>query len=409
MGTANGTAFTPDAPGDNASGAGEILRRGIGGTLITPDSDSSRIRTGLLPGFFSFNVRSPEVGGLRGSARISFAPQIQNANTKNAFGSQIDFREMFFNIDGDFGTVSVGRTLSLHQRHNILTDMTLFGVGAQGGQGTGATTLGRIGYGYVYPQFNARISYKTPDYNGFQLEVGAYDPSKIVTDDGAHAWTETDTPRLEMEATYASSYNGGNFKLWGGAMWQEASDKAPLAIAGFQDDVSAYGVHGGIQLGYQGLEVVFSGYFGEALGTALMLDFDSVDYCGDERENFGFVGQLAYTFNERTKFGVSYGESGADETDTDEARRLHGAVGCSGGNTFLTGTTEGFDWDTSRYNEEVASWVATDKLSAITVGVYHDVTSWFKVVAEYSRVENEWHDGASVEADVFSAGGFFLW
>ena len=72
-------------------------------------------------------MRSPEVNGLTGSARISFAPQIQNGNTKNSFGAQIDLREVFFNVDGGFGTLSIGRTLSLFSRHNILTDMTLFG------------------------------------------------------------------------------------------------------------------------------------------------------------------------------------------------------------------------------------------------------------------------------------------
>ena len=127
---------------------------------------------------------------------------------------------MFFNVDGDFGTWSVGRTLSLHQRHNILTDMTLFGVGVNGIQNGGGTTLGRIGAGYVYPQFNARISYRTPTVNGFQIEVGAYDPSQICGDVGCA--TETELPRFETEATYATTYRGGNVKAWAGGMWQDA-------------------------------------------------------------------------------------------------------------------------------------------------------------------------------------------
>ena len=36
--------------------------------------------------------------------------------------------------------------------------MTLFGVGADAGGG-GGTTLGRIGFGYVYPDFNASFRY----------------------------------------------------------------------------------------------------------------------------------------------------------------------------------------------------------------------------------------------------------
>ena len=45
-------------------------------------------------------------------------------------GSNIDMREVFFNVSGDFGTISVGRTLALFQRQAILKDLTLFGMGA---------------------------------------------------------------------------------------------------------------------------------------------------------------------------------------------------------------------------------------------------------------------------------------
>ena len=55
-------------------------------------------------------------------------------------------REVFFNVSGDFGTISVGRTLALFQRQAILKDYTLFGVGAIGSPDGGGTGLGRIGY-----------------------------------------------------------------------------------------------------------------------------------------------------------------------------------------------------------------------------------------------------------------------
>jgi hypothetical protein len=343
------------------------------------NTTSSRIRTGLLPGFFSFNVRSPEVGGLRGSARISFAPQIQNANTKNQFGAQIDFREMFFNVDGDFGTWSVGRTLSLHQRHNILTDMTLFGVGVNGIQNGGGTTLGRIGAGYVYPQFNARISYRTLTVNGFQVEVGAYDPSRICG--AGRCAPETELPRFEVEATYATAYDGGNVKAWVGGLWQEAEGH-PVA-----DKVESNGFHGGLQVDFQGFNLVFSGYTGQGLGTTIMLDTDALDAYGEERDHYGFIAQGTYTFQGRTKVGVSYGESNADETGLD-ARKFQLADGT----------------DTAYRQNAIV-----DKQSAFTFGIYHDVNAWLKLVAEYSLVESEWADGADKESDVFTVGSFFLW
>src|SRR2546422_10814517 len=67
-------------------------------------------------------------------------------------------------------------------RQNILNDMTLFGVGAVGivdgstatGQAAqgGGTTLGRIGYGYIYPNFNAQVTYSTKPGRSEERRVG---------------------------------------------------------------------------------------------------------------------------------------------------------------------------------------------------------------------------------------------
>ena len=38
------------------------------------------------------------------------------------------------------------------------------------------TTLGRIGTGYIYADWNGQIAYTTPNMNGFQLTVGVMQP-----------------------------------------------------------------------------------------------------------------------------------------------------------------------------------------------------------------------------------------
>ncbi len=409
-----------------------------GGTLGN-DTRASRVRTGLLPAFFSFNVRSPEVHGLRGAARISFAPQIQNANTKNQFGAQVDLREVFFNVEGDFGTFSVGRTLSLFQRQNILNDMTLFGVGAQGDASGGGTTLGRIGYGYVYPQFNARISYKTPNVNGFQLEVGMYDPSRIChtpdtpANNGICA-KRTRSPRFETEATYADDYGYGSLLGWFGAMWQEAENfDSPNTAFIENSDVTAWGITGGLRISYSSFTLTATGYTGEALGSVLMLDSDSLDRLGNERENHGWYVQGLYSMGS-LKLGVSYGENNADRTDadrmiapnTDLDLQLSNLLdnldeaSCGGGNVQGDSISVScrdalLALDPAQRIIPLQVPVRIDKLSSLTFGAYYDVTSWFKLIAEYSRVTNDWYDwkglGQSFEIDgnVFSVGSFLLW
>jgi len=148
------------------------------GITLADGEDSFRLRSGFLPGILAFNIKAPTIDGLDMGARIGFYPNPQNANTKNSFSTQIDLREIFFTVDGDFGQVLAGKGLSLFQGQNALSGMTLMGAGVSIAAG-GGTTLGNIGYGYIYPQFNAQVRYTTPDLSGLKLALGLYDPSVI--------------------------------------------------------------------------------------------------------------------------------------------------------------------------------------------------------------------------------------
>ena len=74
---------------------------------------------------------------------FGFAPQIQcgygggsnsvNGQGHDCFGAQIDMRQVFLTVGGSWGQILAGRELGLFGRQNILTDQTLFGVGATGG------------------------------------------------------------------------------------------------------------------------------------------------------------------------------------------------------------------------------------------------------------------------------------
>src|SRR5437016_10511364 len=129
----------------------------------TKASKNSSVRTGLLPAFATFEARGKE-SGMNLGIHFGFAPQIQNAgNAHDQFGANIDMRQVYLTIGGQWGQILAGRELALSQRQNILSDMTLFGVGGVGigGGQAGGTTAGRIGYGYLYPNFNAQLTYST--------------------------------------------------------------------------------------------------------------------------------------------------------------------------------------------------------------------------------------------------------
>ena len=360
----------------------------------TATTDSAHLNEGLLPAFHTLTAKSPEINGLKGTAQITFAVDASGnssgrLNKADVFGtsSRIDMREVFFNVEGDFGTVSVGNTLSLFMRQSILKDYTLFGVGALAGPNGAGTALGRIGFGYVYPDFRTRFSYKTPDINGFTLEVGVFDPQTPVGCTGAAATAAVvaaggctatasvvDTPQFQAEANYNTTFQGGTFNLWAGMLWQEQT----LQFAAGNASVTSFGFNVGADVTFGGFNVMGTYYTGQALGTTIFNLSGTGDQLAcitaptvscDEQDNDGYIFQAAYTFNGKTKVGVSYGESKEDANAT-----------------YGTGNIRNNMW---------------------TVGVYHDVNSWLKVVAEYSQYQSDLLGLG--DTDTFSIGGFILW
>ena len=344
--------------------------------------DSAHLQEGLLPAFHTMTVKTPEVNGLTGTGQITFAVDSSaekggRLNKSGTFGtnSNIDMREVFFNVSGDFGTISVGRTLALFMRQAILKDYTLFGMGALVGPDGGGTGLGRIGYGYVYPDFRTRFVYQTPDMNGFQLSVGIFDPQEpggLLGASPAGWGSETDTPQFQAEATFNSAFEGGSFSGWAGFLWQEQEiTGSPMGGTG---DVESVGWNIGAEVTASGFNAAGHYYDGEALSTILFssgggLGFNCNSSGCNEADNDGFYIQAGYTFNGTTKIGGGYGESRQD------ADAMFGIP-----------EHEGTLW---------------------TVGVYHDVNSWLKVIAEYGNYDHTILNQKDV--DTFSIGGFLLW
>jgi hypothetical protein len=366
--------------------------------------DTSRLTVGLLPAVWGMNIKAPTTNGLDMSSRIGLYPSIQNNRRKNTsqassggqYGSNLDLREIFFAVDSSAGKVLVGRTLGLYQGKNILTDMTLFGVGAAAGSG-GGTTLGRIGWGYVYPNFNAGIRYTTPDHDGLKFEVGVFDPSTIGG--SVSNVTETSLPRVEMELSYAGTSGDVSISAWANGMYQNAQRSnaeintacADISnggasvvtasngqVCGVSSSVNVGGGAFGLQLGFDGLTLTGSGYYGKGLGTTLMLDTDALDASGSARTHSGYIAQGTYAFGQGTSVGASYGESMADETGVDLRQRATVTVGI-------------------------------ESQGMLDFMVWHDINKNWRVVAEYGQEERQWHDGGDQEANSVSVGSFLFW
>src|SRR5947209_68511 len=273
---------------------------------------NSSVRTGLLPAFATFEARGKEAGMNLG-VHFGFAPQIQNAGVHDQFGVQsgaaIDMRQVYLTIGlKDGSQILAGRELGLFGRQNIVQDMTLFGVGAVGigGGQSGGTTAGRIGYGYIYPNFNAQVTYSTKGGTPAQISIGLFQPSKLAA--GAGVYDFTKVPRVEAEVTYNQKSGKNKYMVWAGGLWQTTSNAATGG-----NSVSSFGGTAGIKADVSDLTVTVSGYIGKGLGTGLMFSGNEVAGAGtgtELRTSDGGYAQVMYHANKgKTSVGASYGFS----------------------------------------------------------------------------------------------------
>jgi len=344
---------------------------------------NSSVRTGLLPAFATFEARGKEAG-FNLAVHFGFAPQVQNGflggqpdtsgATHDQFGTQIDMRQVYLTVGFKDGSqILAGRELALFGRQNILNDMTLFGVGAVGvgGGGGGGTTLGRIGYGYIYPNFNAQITYSTKPGQA-QLSIGAFQPSAIG---GNGNFVYTRIPRVEAEFTYNQKSGKNNYMFWLGGLWQSTADSASGG-----NTASSFGGTAGIKAGLSDLSVVVTGYIGKGLGTLLMFsDVAGGGVAAGSRElrtSDGGYAQLMYKVGPKTNVGASWGFS---RLKNNSATVATGGDGNSAVRTQFTLTT---------------------------LGVYHQWTKSLKWVLEGSREQQGIGAGAPAQIDVSS--GFML-
>ena len=346
----------------------------------TSADDNSVIQTGLLPSKFGFGVQGPASNGVQLRGYFGLYPQIQNGNTKTARGAQVDMREIYAAASGDFGELLFGRTLSLFQRNAIVQDMTLFGVGATGNNvGNGGTTLGRIGFGYVYPDFNAGIRYTTPALGSASLSLGLFDPSRIRSTTGSAAalasYNQTDTPRFEAELNIdlSSISAGSNLAISG--IYQEAEGTERGNVS--SGEVEAEGIHIGGTLVADAFALTAHYYNGECLGITLQMDAGAMSGDGKCRDHDGYYVQGTYNYG-AGKLGVSWGGSYQDKAGNDGA--------------------------SNDPKKEQEMW---------TVGLYHNLAPEWLAVAEYSHAEESWHDmdtgDEDGESDIFAVGMFYLW
>ena len=288
------------------------------------------IRTGLLPAFAVFDAKGKE-GSTDLGVHFGFAPQIQcgynpppiggaatsgasvNGQGHDCQGAQIDMRQVYLTVGGSWGQILAGRELGLFGRQNILNDQTLFGVGATGGAAGQGTTLGRIGFGYIYPEFKAQMTYSSAPGRPFNFSIGLFQPAQNPP------FLTVQIPRVEAEGVWT----GGNSKVWVGATAQtnKTDETTGVSETGF-----AWGGTGGVRLGSPMFSVTGTAYYGKGIGNILMFLGGAVGNgaggSDDLRKSYGGYGQVTVTpANSKVTLAGSWGISVLKNAASEAARK----------------------------------------------------------------------------------------
>jgi predicted porin len=351
-------------------------------------SNVSNVGNGLLPAAFSFGVATTQDGfdlaahlGLYPgiATNNSGSPNLQpsnNGGTNTALGSTgLDIRQVYMTFGNkDMGTFTLGRNIGLFGADAILADMTLLGVGAPGSAASAApanTTLGGIGFGYIYTDWLAQIDYTTPDLSGFALTVGIFDPLNSLSDAGTVQPKKA--PGVHGKVSYTLPIaEGTKFYVSVAALTQQQDYEVPNLTpppATTTNEYRGTGVDVFAKFDVQGLEVV--GYYYHATGLGTTAFFNLGDFNDQTRTSEGYLAQVTYKIG-AVKLGANYGESKLD---------------------FANAADEATNPDLVRSNKKG------------TLGVYYSLTKNLTLLAEGSRTKSESAAGSN-DATTVNVGAF---
>lgn len=355
----------PQAPGPNTAVAGGVANVGI--------TNSNSVRNGLLPGFLKVDVTTKQAG-LDIGAHFGMYPGI-NSTAYGALGANnggqptalatagIDFRQTFLTIGGSFGEFKIGRDIGLFASEGILNDITLLSSGTPGSNvAPGNTTLGRIGVGYIYTDFQPQITYSSPKFGGGQLAIGIFQPINSLT---APAQSNT-SPGFQAKLTYDANLGGATTRFWVSGVTQRHNSVTAV-------DYTGQGLDLGAKVTVGPLTATGYWYTAKGLGTTVLNLLDT-DALGNPRKSNGFYGQLLASFG-KFSVGGSYGESRLRYAN--DADRL--------ANPTLLDTN--------------SSWVGQ---------VRYGLTSWVTLIGEYTATESTAHNGNEASSDAIALGGILF-
>jgi predicted porin len=355
---AGGLACTGSATGSSVSNVGNgLLPAALTfGISTTQDGYDIAAHFGLYPGIATNDGGSPNLQEVKGDSNTALGT------------TGLDVRQVYLTFGNkDIGTFTFGRNFGLFGFDAIINDMTIPGVGVAGSASSANpanTTLGSIGFGYLYTDTLAQMNYTTPDFSGFNATIGIFDPLNSLSDGNNQP---KKAPGFHGKITYTQKYD--DMKFYASATFINQKQDALLGATPIEYNSTGFDIFG--KFAVSGFEVDASYYHGNGMGTTALFDAGS-DGLGNARKSDGYLIQGTYTFG-AVKLGVNYGVSKLD---------------------FANGA------------DSTTNPTLVQENSKVTGGVYYSLTKNLMLLGEVSSVKAQAHNDNENKSTNVNFGAF---
>jgi hypothetical protein len=228
--------------------------------------EGSRVRSGFVGNVLAFGVRHAVTDSTKATAYIATWHEVETEARRKYREDFPDVREGYLRLEGPWGSLLVGRGLTLFSRGATEIDYLYghrYGVGNPAGFDNHGPSGGHVGFGVLASGFAAGIAYATPVLAGFQLTVGYYDPNNFA----GLSWERTKWGRPEAELTFDAAFGDtARLHLFANGGWQKVYE------ANGPRDTSVYGAGYGGRLELWRLRLGLAGHYGRGLGLAYAFD-----------------------------------------------------------------------------------------------------------------------------------------
>jgi len=337
-----------------------------------PDSSNhivaTRIRSGFVSNVLGWTMHKEVRKDTSITGRFAIWGNVSQQRDKT-ITPDVDLREVYLKIEGPWGAVLAGRNIGVFGRGGINLDYDIehgYGLGSPcmivnrvPGHGPIAA-CGHVGFGILFPAFNAQLTYNTPKFAGFQLTAGLFDPAAV----SERGYERTPLPRVEGELSFqAPKY----FHAEVSGSWQRIGQNDQLNL-----NVDAYGVAYSAGLNLGPVQLGGAGFFGQGLGIWAAME----DYPVFSDQNFilrhqkGFLGMAALNFGQ-TKIAGGFGE------------------------TLISRTVNDPNMPFTQQNFPRSQM-------GISAGIYQGVLENVVLALDYFRASHTWNEGLDMNQQVFT-------